>query len=140
MADGGFTRKLAPPVAFVALIGGAATALALSVRRRFLRYEVRGESMQPALDPGDYVVVDRTAYRRRLPRRGHVVLARDPRDPEREVVKRVDRTDLHGDIWLTGDNPEASTASETFGPVRRDALIGRVRWRYWPLHALFRVR
>src|SRR5687768_13072788 len=136
MANGGSTRNFAAPVAFLALCAGATTALALTVRRRFLRYEVRGESMQPALDPGDYVVVDRTAYRRRLPRRGHVVLARDPRDPEREVVKRVDRTDLHGDIWLTGDNPEASTASETFGPIKRDALIGRVRWRYWPLHAL----
>jgi nickel-type superoxide dismutase maturation protease len=127
-------------VAFIALTGGASAALAITLRRRFRRYEVAGDSMTPALDPGDYVVVDRASYRRRLPRGGHVVLARDPRDPTRELVKRVDRSDLHGDIWLTGDNPDASTASETFGPVRRDAIIGRVRWRYWPLRALFRVR
>ncbi len=140
MGDGGITRKLAAPVALAALAGGALAAVAITVRRTFLRYEVAGESMTPALDPGDYVIVDRAAYRHRLPRRGQVVLARDPRDPAREVVKRVDRTDLHGDIWLSGDNPEASTASETFGPVRRDVLIGRVRWRYWPVRALFRVR
>ncbi len=142
MAHGGSARNMAAPVAVLALAAGAITALAVTLRRRFLRYEVAGESMTPALDPGDYVVVDRTAYRRRLPRKGHVVLARDPRPSAegRELVKRVDRADLHGDVWLTGDHPEASTASETFGPVRRGALIGRVRWRYWPLRALFRVR
>ncbi|MEX1103062.1 MAG: nickel-type superoxide dismutase maturation protease [Dehalococcoidia bacterium] len=127
-------------MAFFALLGGAAGALAFTVRRRFLRYEVAGASMVPALDPGDYVIVDRTAYRRRLPRKGHVVLAHDPRDHAREIVKRVDRSDLHGDLWLTGDNAGESTASETFGAVHRGAIVGRVRWRYWPLRALFRVR
>jgi nickel-type superoxide dismutase maturation protease len=96
--------------------------------------------MLPALGPGDYVIVDRAAYRGRLPRKGHVVLARDPRDPGREIVKRVDRADLHGDLWLAGDNTEESTGSETFGAVPRSFIVGRVRWRYWPLRALFRVR
>jgi nickel-type superoxide dismutase maturation protease len=127
-------------VAFFALLAGAAATLFVTIRRRFMRYEIAGESMVPALDPGDYVIVDRTAYRRRLPRKGHIVLARDPRDPAHEIVKRVDHADLHGDLWLAGDNPAASTASETFGAVPRKAIIGRVRWRYWPLRALFRVR
>jgi nickel-type superoxide dismutase maturation protease len=136
------SKNLAAPVAFFALTAGAAVTLVLTIRRRFMRYEVAGESMVPALDPGDYVIVDRTAYRRRLPRKGHIVLARDPRPASegREIVKRVDHADLHGDLWLTGDNPDASTASETFGAVPRKAIIGRVRWRYWPLRALFRVR
>jgi nickel-type superoxide dismutase maturation protease len=136
------TQDLAAPVAFFALIGGAVIALTVTLRRRFMRYEIAGTSMMPALDPGDYVVVDRAAYRGRLPRRGHVVLARDPRPSAEvhEIVKRVDHADLHGDLWLTGDNAEASTGSETFGAVPRSAIVGRVRWRYWPPRALFRVR
>lgn len=128
------------PVAFFAVGLGALAALVVIVRRRFLRYEIAGESMAPALDPGDFVIVDRGSYRRRMPRKGHVVLARDPRAFEREIVKRVDHTDLHGEIWLSGDNADASTASETFGAVQRRAIVGRVRWRYWPLRALFQVR
>lgn len=136
----GESRDVAAPVAFVALVLGVVGTLALIARHRFMRYEIAGESMQPALDPGDFVVVDRLAYRHRLPRRGHIVLAHDPRQPSREIVKRVDHTDLHGEIWLKGDNVEASTDSATFGPVPRSSLIGRVRWRYWPMSALFRVR
>lgn len=134
------SRNVTVPAAVVALTIGAVATVVFELRRRFLRYEVRGHSMMPALDPGDWVIVDRTAYRRRFPRKGEIVLARDPRDPAREIVKRVDHTDLHGGVWLAGDNPAASTASETFGPVSRGELIGRVRWRYWPLHSLLRVR
>jgi signal peptidase I len=122
-------------------MGAAAlAAIGVAAHRRFDRYEIAGESMAPALDPGDYVIVDRQAYRSRLPGKGHVVLARDPRDPSREIVKRVASVDLHGELWLAGDNVEASTGSETFGSVGPRDVIGRVRWRYWPLRALFRVR
>ncbi len=136
----GRSRSVAAPVAFFALGVFAAATLAAAIRRRFSRYEVAGNSMLPALDPGDFVIVDRAAHRRRLPRRGHIVLTRDPRTPEREIVKRVARVDLHGDLWLAGDNPAASTGSETFGSVPLNEIRGRVRWRYWPPRALFRVR
>ena len=101
--------------------------------RRYGRYEVSGESMVPALNPGDWIAVDMAAYTTRPPRSGDVVLARDPRDPERTLVKRVDHTDLHSNVWLLGENAESSTDSRTFGPVTPDAILGRVRWRYWPV-------
>jgi nickel-type superoxide dismutase maturation protease len=123
------------------LLAAAATTVAAWwwASRRFMRYEIAGESMLPALSAGDYVVVDRGAYRRTRPRRGQVVLARDPREPGRTIVKRVARVDLHGGLWLLGDNPEASTDSRTFGAVPPESVIGRVRWRYWPPPSLFRV-
>ena len=138
--NGGRSLPGAAPVAFFAMGLGALAAVVVFMRRRYLRYEVAGESMVPALDPGDFVIVDRASYRGRMPRRGHIVLAEDPRLPGREIVKRVDHIDLHGDVWLTGDNAKNSTASETFGAVPRSAIVGRVRWRYWPIGGLFRVR
>lgn len=101
--------------------------------RRFERFEVTGESMVPALIPGDFVLVDRHAYHGRVPRRGDVVVSRDPRMEGRLLVKRVARVDLHDMVWLEGDNGEASTDSRAFGPVPLDHIEGRVVFRYWPL-------
>jgi nickel-type superoxide dismutase maturation protease len=116
------------------LVAAAATAGAMwQLTKRYGRYEVRGESMAPALNPGDWIAVDRQAYSSQAPRPRHVVLARDPRAPSRTLVKRVHHIDLHGRAWLLGDNEAASTDSRTFGPVMPEAILGRVRWRYWPI-------
>jgi len=88
--------------------------------------------MLPALAPGDYVVVDTRAYARRAPPPGEVVLARDPREPSREIAKRVAGPDDAAGVILLGDNPAASTDSRDFGPVSPDGVTGRVVWRYWP--------
>lgn len=101
--------------------------------RRFERIEIAGESMVPTLLPGDFVLVDRRAYHGRVPRRGDIVIARDLRDASRLLVKRVARVDLHGMVWLEGDNGAASTDSRSFGPVPLENLEGRVVFRYWPL-------
>lgn len=100
---------------------------------RFRRYEVAGISMCPTFMPGDFVVLDRKAFARRRPHPGEVVLAPDPREPSRTVLKRIARMDLHGGLWLEGDNPDESTDSRSYGWVRPDALLGRVVGRYWPL-------
>ena len=116
-----------------------ALGFALWARWRFLRCSVEGESMLPSLVPGDWVVADRGASRNYRPRAGDVVLARDPRNRERLLVKRVDHVDLHNQVWLAGDNPAASTDSRVFGAVPPDAVVGRVRWRYWPISRLSSV-
>jgi nickel-type superoxide dismutase maturation protease len=106
-------------------------AAALVFRRRFARYAVEGVSMMPALAPRDFVVVDRTAYAASLPRPGEIVLAADPTEPSRTLVKRV-LTATPAGIELRGDNSEHSTDSRSFGLVPPESLLGRVRWRYWP--------
>jgi nickel-type superoxide dismutase maturation protease len=88
--------------------------------------------MLPALAPGDYVVVDTRAYGRRSPGPGEVVLAHDPRDESRVVAKRVAGPDGADGVVLLGDNPDLSTDSRTFGPVRPADITGRILWRYWP--------
>jgi nickel-type superoxide dismutase maturation protease len=89
--------------------------------------------MSPSLRPGDFLVVDLFAYRERTPSPGDVVLAPDPREPARTLVKRVKRAAPEEPMILSGDNPAASTDSRTFGPVDPDSVLGRVVFRYWPL-------
>lgn len=114
------------PLGPLAALAGA-LALALVARAALDVVEVRGRSMAPALLPGDRLVVRRT----RRARVGRIVLARDPRDPARELVKRVER--VEGDrIWLVGDNPAASTDGRAFGAVPASEVTWQVVARYWP--------
>ncbi len=100
--------------------------LALVARRRLDVVEVRGRSMAPALLPGDRLLVGRAR-----PRAGDVVVAPDPRDPGRELIKRVERLDATG-VHLRGDNPAMSTDGRVFGAIPPDAVRWRVLVRYWP--------
>lgn len=92
------------------------------------RVVVEGDSMRPALEPGDRLLV--LPWLR--PRPGTVVAAADPRDPARTIVKRVAAVDGDGCAVLLGDAPHASTDSRTFGPVPPDLVRGRAVWRYFP--------
>ena len=86
--------------------------------------------MAPALAAGERVFVSRAAYWFSKPRPGDLVVVRDPRQPDRLLLKRIDRA-AGGDGWLVlGDNPDASTDSRTFGPVPRDLILGKVWFRY----------
>ena len=85
-----------------------------------------GDSMRPAFEPGDRLIV-------LWPwpvRPGQVVALRDPRDGRLLVKRVVDRR--AGLVEVRGDNPAASTDSRHFGPVPRGRLIGRVVYRYHP--------
>lgn len=96
--------------------------------------------MAPALLPGDRLLVESRTYRRRAPRPGEIVLAADPREAQRELIKRVAAIDATGSsVDLRGDASEASTDSRTFGSVP----LSQVRWRavlcYWPPRRLRRL-
>jgi nickel-type superoxide dismutase maturation protease len=88
--------------------------------------EVRGRSMAPTLLPGDRLLVMRAR-----PRLGDVVVAPDPRDGRRELVKRVAAAGPHG-VTLRGDNPVGSTDARTFGDVGTDQVAWRAIARIWP--------
>ena len=100
-------------------------------RRRLIRFAVAGGSMEPTLSPGDFVTVLRLE-RGRPVKEGSLVVVRDPRDQETEMVKRVVGRTAAGGIIVAGDSPEKSTDSRQFGPVSRDLVIGHVVLRYWP--------
>lgn len=96
------------------------------------RVAVEAHSMEPTLFAGDWLLVDPDAYRRRGPRVGELVVARDPREAKRVIVKRV--TALLGDdrVAVAGDHPAHAADSDRLGSVRRDDLLGRPWFRYWP--------
>jgi len=119
------------------LLGPLFIVLALSLlpRRRLDVVEVRGRSMAPTLLPGDRLVVVR---RIRPLRSGDIVLAADPRQPRRELIKRVASIDQSG-VHLLGDDPDASTDGRAFGTVPASSIAWRAVLRYWPLARLGRV-
>ena len=111
-------------------LGLALAAVWVVGRRRLDTVEVRGRSMMPGLVPGDRLLVVRAPARL-----GDVVLARDPREPRRELIKRVAAVDRVG-IALAGDNVAASTiAISEPADVRWRAIL-----RYWPVERFGRIR
>ena len=90
--------------------------------------------MRPALEPGDRLLVLRTAH----VRTGDMVALVDPREPDRLVIKRV-ASCSSSELMVLGDNPAASTDSRTFGPVSRNALRGRDVYRYFPVERRARL-
>ncbi|MGZ8512080.1 MAG: nickel-type superoxide dismutase maturation protease [Candidatus Limnocylindria bacterium] len=111
------------------LLAVAAGAAAFTVATRDLdAVAVRGRSMAPSLLPGDRLIVRR---RRSGPRVGDVVVVRDPRRPDRELIKRVAAVD-GARVTLLGDNPAGSTDAREFGPVAASGVRWGVVVRYWP--------
>ena len=106
----------------------ACLTFAALVRRTVDVVQVRGRSMLPTLRPGDRLIVVRS---HRHPRVGEVVLALDPRDAGRELVKRVAAVGPDG-VTLHGDNPAFSTDGRTFGSLPPSAVRWRVVGRCWP--------
>jgi len=97
------------------------------------RVAVAERSMEPALRPGDWLLVRRSLRPGRPPRigPGQVVIARHPIRPDLLLVKRVARREPGG-WWLESDNPGAGAVdSRAFGVVPPELIEGRVLARYW---------
>ncbi len=100
------------------------------------------DSMRPALEEGDWLLVDPTV--RDWPRRGTIVVFREP-GTDLLAIKRVAAGP--GDVvrtrdgpirldptqaWLLGDDRAISRDSREYGPVRSDRLVARAWFRYGP--------
>ncbi|HKB29562.1 MAG TPA: S26 family signal peptidase [Streptosporangiaceae bacterium] len=98
------------------------------------RVAVAERSMEPALLPGDWLLVRRGVRAGRPPRirAGQLVVATHPARPGMLLVKRAGRRTPDG-WWLDSDNPNGGAVdSRSFGAVPADQIEGRVLIRYWP--------
>lgn len=107
---------------------------ALARRLRWRRLVVRGESMRPALAPGDRVLV--APFVRLRP--GDVVALHDPERPGALVVKRLARV-ADDVVVVLGDDEVMSVDSRRYGPVARRSVLGVVVYRYHPASRAGRV-
>ncbi|MCW5878981.1 MAG: signal peptidase I [Anaerolineales bacterium] len=100
-------------------------ALVLFLAINFVSARVRVEfnSMYPNFHNGDYVIVNRLAYRWAEPQRGDVVVFPYPNDPDEDYIKRViglpgERIAIYaGKVYINGQALEEAYASE---PIRLD--------------------
>jgi signal peptidase I len=114
--------------------------------------------MRPAIEPGDWLLVDPTV--RRWPRRGSIVVIHEP-DSGILAIKRVaagpgDRVELDeghlilgaDEAWLLSDAADADLLaaglgqpidSRRYGPVPFACLVARAWLRYGPLRRVGRL-
>lgn len=136
---------------------------------------VKGSSMEPNFQNGDYILTEKVSYKLRNPRQGEVIVFKAPNRPDADYIKRVialpgDTVRLtegniyvndqllsetyepnefrtfagrfiregqqftlpEGTYFVLGDNRSHSSDSREFGPVNKEAIIGRALFRYWP--------
>jgi len=90
----------------------------------FKIYRVRGNSMQPTLNEGDYVVAfSRLVCKFVKPKIGTLIVVDHPE--EGVMIKRVAEV-LEKHVRLVGDNQAESITSAVMGNVEFQNIIGRV--------------
>ena len=122
------------------LPGSAAPSARRLVRSWQARVAVRGGSMAPPIEDGDWLLVDPDAWAGGAPGPGDLVVLDDPRGTGLILVKRVLLVEPDGRIDVRGDAAGASTDSRTFGPVDPVLVLGRPWLRVRPLRRAGRVR
>jgi len=67
-------------------------ALLIVVPIRYFLFQpflVRGQSMEPAFESGNYLIIDQISYRFREPLRGEVVVFKNPQNQRQRFIKRI---------------------------------------------------
>jgi nickel-type superoxide dismutase maturation protease len=96
------------------------------------RVVVEGNSMAPAYNQGDWLIVRGLSGQEHRLKIGKIYLISDPIRPGVKLLKRLTQTRIeHGVIrfWVEGDNPD-STDSRSWGWLDASQILGKVLLRY----------
>ncbi len=108
-----------------------AAVLFFAVNLVTARIRVEGDSMEPSLHDGQFVVVSRLAYDLPLfqsePQRGDIVVFRFPLNPERRFIKRV--IGLPGDEVLVQDGAVYINGVQLYEPYLAVPPAYKSAWR-----------
>lgn len=55
----------------------------------FQPFFVKGQSMMPNFEDGNYLIIDEISYRFRAPQRGEVIVFKYPQNPSQRYIKRI---------------------------------------------------
>jgi signal peptidase I len=127
----------------VVFISGSAFVYSQNHILQFCR--VVSGSMEPALVPGDFMIVDRTAYNRFSPTIRDIVLFISPDDRSKLYLKRItalpgdtvlsdsksSNVVPHGRVYVMGDNRAHAVDSRVFGTIPLTEIVGRARQIYF---------
>lgn len=84
--------------------------------------KVTGHSMEPAYQPGQFLVVSSVPYRVSRPQIGDtVIISKDLRTLVKRIVGAEDNR-----YWVEGDNKSSSVDSRAYGTIPRDQIIAKV--------------
>lgn len=146
--------------------------------------EVKGSSMYPSFENGEYLLTDKLSYNFSKPQRGDVVVFKAPpsepcAEDQCEYIKRIigvpgDRVMVQNDsVYLNGklldqsflpsdyvtkpgeyssegvervipegqylcfgDNRDHSRDGREFGPIKRELIVGKAFFKYWPVKSI----
>ena len=91
---------------------------------RLLR--VSGESLSPAYQKGDFVLVAKIPFLLRVLRRGDVVVFRHPLHGT--MIKQVERVLPDRDEIYVAGTHKYSVDSRSFGAIHKRDVVGKVIW------------
>lgn len=78
----------------------------------FQPFFVKGQSMEPNFENGDYLIIDEISYRFREPQRGEVIVFKYPNNPSQRYIKRI--------IGLPGETVEVKDGKVFIANERLD--------------------
>ncbi|MBN17941.1 MAG: signal peptidase I [Chloroflexi bacterium] len=126
-------------------------------------YNVKGNSMSPALKEGDLLFVKKSTSKNFKLKANDIIILNNPDNPNSYIIKRliglpnekiedinkrnyslVIKTDNNisdyqlsiNEYFVIGDNHNYSTDSRHFGPIKYSEIIGKVILRIWPFYRI----
>ncbi len=85
-----------------------ALVLFLILRTATVNFRVYGQSMEPTLHEGQFLIISRVTYWFHPPERGDIIVFHPPTNPSEDYIKRVvglpgERVELReGQVWIDG--------------------------------------
>lgn len=111
----------------IILIAGA---LFLAVNTATARVRVESISMEPNLYEGEFVVVNRLAYRWGTPDRGDIIVFHFPNNPKKRYIKRI--IGIEGDLVSVANNQVFINGTPLYEPYLASQPDYEGEWRVGP--------